>query len=529
MHEGMAHQLRGPDANREDPVSQEAQNNHPYQGKALLSGWRGHLHYCRTNAPGGRTLATIRTMRRRALLTISVFVSAAIGLRAGNKVDVSRYRNDANKLIDAALADNAGLNRLEYLCYRIGNRLSGSASLDRAIAWSADEMKKAGLAGVQTIPVKVPHWVRGRESAEMLEPLQKPLFMLGLGGSVGTPANGITADVVAVSNFDELEKLGHAGVAGKIVLYDAPFVTYDKTVIYRTEGASRAARLGAVAALVRSITPRSLRDPHTGALNYSAADPKIPSAAVSIEDAMWIHGLTRMGERVRLHLAMEAHMEPDADSADVIGEIVGREKPDEAVVIGGHIDSWDVGQGAQDDGSGAMAALEAVALIRKLGLQPRRTIRLVFWTNEENGGRGGIAYRDWANARGDKHVAAIEMDGGAEKPIGFDVGIGQAPPRGSQRATAPGRVSPEFMQRAGAAGSLLRQIEAAKIEHGEGEADIEPLMAQGIPGLGLLTVNAHYFDYHHTQADTFDKVAPDDFRRCTAVMAVMTYVLADLP
>src|SRR5579863_5360767 len=361
-------------------------------------------------------------MKWPVLLTAAV---ASVCFAADNKMDVSKYQATANKLIDAALADEAGLNRLEYLCYRIGNRLSGSAALDQAIAWGAEQMRQAGLANVRTIPVKVPHWVRGRESAEMLEPLQKPLFMLGLGGSVATPPDGITADVVTVSSFDELEKLGRRAVEGKIVLYDAPFTTYGQTVLYRSNGASRAARLGAVAALVRSVTPRSLRDPHTGAMQYSASDPKIPTAAVSVEDAMWMHALARAGQRVRVHLDMEAHMEPDADSADVMGEIVGREKPDEVVVIGGHIDSWDVGQGAHDDGSGIMAALEAAALIRKLGLQPRRMIRVVFWTNEENGGRGGVAYRDWAAAQGTKHVAAIEMDGGAEKPIGFDLAFGK--------------------------------------------------------------------------------------------------------
>lgn len=441
---------------------------------------------------------------------------AVVSIAANHKMDASRYQDTANKLIDAALADDVGLSRLEYLCYRIGNRLSGSPALDQAIAWGAEEMKKAGLENVRTIPVKVPHWVRGSESAEMLEPLKKPLFMLGLGGSVATPPDGITADVVAVSTFDELEKLGKTGVDGRIVLYDAPFVTYDKTVAYRSEGPSRAGRLGAVGALVRSVTPRSLRDPHTGALHYSAADPKIPAAAVSVEDAMWIHGLTRTGQKVRVHLTMEAHMEPDADSADVVGEIVGRERPNEVVVIGGHIDSWDVGQGAHDDGGGIMAALEAVALIRKLELQPRRTIRLVFWTNEENGGRGGLAYRDWADtqAEGSKHVAAIEMDGGAERPIGFDLGV---------------RQPPEAMRRASAIGSLLKRIDAAKIMPGEGEADIEPLMAQGVPGLGLRTVGTHYFDYHHSEADTFDKIVPEDFKRCAAALAVMSYVLADLP
>jgi Iap family predicted aminopeptidase len=430
------------------------------------------------------------------------------------------YKVTANNLIDAALADDAGLNRLEYLCYRIGNRVSGSESLNTAIAWAAGEMKNAGLANVRTIPVKVPHWVRGRESAEMLEPLEKPLFMLGLGGSIATPGGGITAEVVAVSNFEELEKLGRKGVEGKIVLYDAPFVKYGETVVYRSTGASRAARLGAVAALVRSITPRSLRDPHTGAMNYSATDPKIPSAAVSVEDAMWIHRLTQTGQKVRVRLSMEGHLEPDADSADVMGEIVGREKPDEVIVIGGHIDSWDVGQGAHDDGGGIMAALEAAALIKKLGLQPRRTIRVVFWTNEENGGRGGVAYRDWARAQLSKHVAAIEMDGGAEKPVGFDFAPGK------------GRDSEDVHQRAIAISELLKPRKDrfwTGIVPGEGEADIEPLMAEGVPGFGLRTVGTHYFDYHHTQADTFDKIAPDDFRRCAAIMAVMAYVLADWP
>ena len=448
---------------------------------------------------------------KRGLLLLPAL--ATLAFAADGVATASKYQDTANKLIDAALAGSAGLNRLEYLCYRIGNRLSGSPALEQAVAWSAEEMKKAGLANVRTLPVKVPHWVRGRESAEMLEPLRKPLFMLGLGGSVATPAGGITADVVAVSTFDELGKLGRRAVAGKIVLYDAPFVTYDQTVVYRTDGASRAARLGAVAALVRSTTPRSLRDPHTGEMEYTASDPKIPTAAVSLEDAIMMHRLARSSQRVRVHLAMESHFEPDADSADVVGEIIGREKPDEVVVIGGHIDSWDVGQGAHDDGAGAMAALEAVALMKKLGLRPRRTVRVVLWTNEENGGRGGIAYRNWAGPALSKHVAAIEMDGGAERPLGFDLASAPEPMR----------------NRAAAIGELLRRIDASKIRTGEAEADVEPLTAAHIPGFGLRTVMTHYFDYHHSEADTFDKIVPDDFRRCVAAMAVMSYVLADWP
>ena len=348
-------------------------------------------------------------MLRAAVL---LFAFAVTGLAADDAATAAKFKATADKLIDSALASDTGLNRLEYLCYRIGSRLGGSKALDDAIAWSAAMMGSSDLDNVRTIPATVPSWVRGAESAELLEPLHKPLFMLGLGGSVATPKDGITADVVVVSNFDGLEKLGRGGVAGKIVVFDAPFVDYDQTVVYRVTGASRAARLGAVAVLVRSITPRSLRDPHTGAMNYSQTDVKIPAAAVSVEDAIYLHRLVRTGQRVSVHLTMEAHMEPDASSGDVMGEITGRELPNEVVVIGGHIDSWDVGQGAEDDGSGAMAALEAIGLMKKLGLQPRRTIRVVFWTNEENGGRGGVAYRDWAKTQNEKHVAAIEMDGG---------------------------------------------------------------------------------------------------------------------
>jgi carboxypeptidase Q len=454
-------------------------------------------------------------LRYCVLIIAAAFLFSANAQMTNDSVIANRYSNDANRLIDAALKDDTALNRLEYLCYRIGNRLSGTAALDQAVKWSVDQMTNAGLANVRTIPVKVPHWVRGNESAEMLEPARKPLFMLGLGNSIATPKGGITAEVVTVSTFDELEKLGRAKVAGKIVLYDAPFTSYGETVLYRANGASRAARLGAVAALVRSVTPRSLRDPHTGVMIYTDGDPKIPTASVSVEDAMWIHKLTDSGERVRVHLEMEAHFEPDADSADVMGEIVGAKKPEEIVVIGGHLDSWDVGQGAHDDGGGIMAALGAISLIKQLGLHPARTLRVVFWVNEENGTRGAAAYKDWAGDTVAKHIAAIEMDGGAEKPIGFDLSSGPAADRMKSRAEA--------------IATLLKRIEANGIIPGEGEADIGPLMNAGVPAFGLRTVMAHYWDYHHTQADTFDKIVPDDFRRCMATMAVMSYILADWP
>ncbi|MDE3197591.1 MAG: M20/M25/M40 family metallo-hydrolase [Acidobacteriota bacterium] len=455
-----------------------------------------------------------------------VALAAAIAACLFAVAGISTYAENANKLIGAALKDTEGLRRLEYLCYRIGNRPNGSQALARAIEWSVDEMKRAGLENVRTIPVRVPHWVRGRESAVMVEPQRRPLFMLGLGGSTGAPKGGITADVVTVSTFGELEKLGRAAVEGKIVLYDAPFTTYDETVEYRNSGASRAARLGAVAALVRSVTPASLRDPHTGALDYTPADPKIPSAAVSVEDAIWIHHLTQAGEHVRVHLEMEAHYEADADSADAMGEIVGRELPEQVVVVGGHLDSWDVGQGAQDDGSGAVAALEAVTLMKQLGLRPRRTVRVVLWVDEENGGNGGAAYRRWLGAKAGDHYAAIEMDSGAEQPLGFNFtapGREAASPRGGASAA----VKPEIRKRAEEAAGLLARIGAASVRDGAAEADVEPLLSAGIPAFGLRTATEHYWNYHHSEADTFDKVDPGDFRKCVAALAAMTYTLAD--
>lgn len=225
---------------------------------------------------------------------------------------------------------------------------------------------------------------------------------------------------------------------------------------------------------------------------------------------------------------MEAHTEPDADSANVMGEIRGRELPDEVVVIGGHLDSWDVGQGAHDDGGGVIAALQALALMKQLGIQPRRTVRVVFWVNEENGGRGGQTYRQWVGEEIGHQYAAIEMDGGAERPVGFDLAAASSERRSPASGAQPRRMPPLFEARVKALGWMLKGIGADRVERGEAEADIEPLVASGVPGLGLRTVGEHYFDYHHTDADTFDKIVPDDFRKCIAAMAVMSYGLAEL-
>ncbi|HET9012532.1 MAG TPA: M20/M25/M40 family metallo-hydrolase, partial [Gemmatimonadaceae bacterium] len=303
------------------------------------------------------------------------------------------YRAATDRLIDAATKDSAAWNRIAELTDTFGHRLSGSEALERAIDWTLARMRSDGLENVRGEPVMVPHWVRGEESAELVAPRRKAMTMLGLGGSVGTPAGGLTAPVLVVTSFDDLQKRA-ADARGKIVLFDVPFTTYGQTVAYRGAGAAAASRAGAVAMLLRSVASFSMNSPHTGSMRRDTTATPIPAAAITVEDAMLLHRLQDRGVTPSVHLTMNARTLPDAPSRNVVAELRGRELPDEVVVLGGHIDSWDVGQGAMDDAGGVVAAWEAVRLMKQLGLRPRRTVRVVGWTNEENGTRGGIGYRN---------------------------------------------------------------------------------------------------------------------------------------
>jgi carboxypeptidase Q len=421
------------------------------------------------------------------------------------------YREPAARLVGEALSGRFAWERLALISDTFGNRLSGSQSLEDTIQWAAQEMKKDGLENVHTEPVKVPHWVRGQESAEITAPRRQPLVMLGLGNSVGTPPEGIEAEIVIVHSFEELDA-ARDRIKGRIVLFNVPFTTYGETVIFRGSGPSRAATLGAVAALVRSVGPVGLRLPHTGALRYADGVPQIPAAAITSEDADRLQRMLDRGTPVKVRLKMEAKFLPDADSFNVVGEIRGRELPDEVVVVGGHIDSWDVGTGSTDDGGGCVVTWEALRLMKKLNLRPRRTVRVVLWTNEENGTRGGMAYRDRHRAQLANHVLMLESDSGVFSPTGFGF-TGSAAARAKVVAIA----------------GLLRGIQADKIA-GPGEgADIGPSVeAAGIPAMSL-EVDGNYFLIHHTQADTVDKIDPMDMARASAAVSVIAYVVAEMP
>jgi carboxypeptidase Q len=425
---------------------------------------------------------------------------------------VDAYRADATRIVQESTSNQFAWNRLAELTDTYGNRLSGSENLNRAIAWAAATMKKDGFDNVHTEKAMVPRWVRGAESATIVDPPEHPVAILGLGGSVATPPAGIEADVLVVKTFDELAQRA-SDAKGKIVLFNAPYVSYGQTNQYRTSGPSAAARVGAVAALVRAIGPTGLRTPHTGSTSYAEGVEKIPAAAVSAEDAERMQRIVDRGRRVRVRLRMEAHYEPDAESANVVGEIRGRELPDEVVLVGGHFDSWDVGTGASDDGVGCIVTWEAARLMMKLNIRPRRTVRVVLFTNEENGLRGGTAYRDRYKAEAARHVLAIESDSGVFAPtrIGFS---GSEPAQRAMRDI----------------GALLSSFGLPEIGSGGGGADIGPIAQAGrVPMLAYQGDSARYFTIHHTPADTVDRIAPDEVSKAAAALGVITYIVAEMP
>jgi carboxypeptidase Q len=434
---------------------------------------------------------------------------------------------ELKRIRQAALSSDYAYRQVAHLANNIGPRLSGSPQAAKAVEYVAGELK-AIESEVQLEKVIVPHWVRGEETAALVQfPGQaqnaaQKIVLCALGGSVATPSEGITAEVVVVKNFDELRSIGREKAAGKIVLFNYPFdkqmaaegragEAYAEAVVYRSDGPSAAARQGAVACLVRSVGGAEYRIPHTGQTNYVDDASRIPAAAVAAEDADLIVDLVGQGP-VRMKLILTPQTLPDVESANVIGDIKGSEHPEQLVVVSGHLDSWDLGTGATDDGAGVAVAMEAAHLVHQLHLRPKRTIRVIAWMNEENGLTGSKQYardheKDWPN-----HFAAMEIDNGAGHPTGLNV-------KGKfeiKRILAPVLA---VLQESGAGGVSF-------VEHVG--ADIEPMEKAGVPALSPIQDSRFYFNYHHTAADTLDKIVPKELAENSAVVAVAAYALANM-
>ena len=424
----------------------------------------------------------------------------------------------AARLVGSALTDGVAYARAAELTDGIGPRLSGSAGAEAAVKWALQRFRDDGLE-VRTEPVKVPHWVRGEERGEVLPARNRsghPLALTALGGSPGTPQGGISADVVEVRSIAELQSLGEKA-RGKIVFFNHSMSTaggktgYGEASPLRNHGPAEAAKLGAAAALVRSLATASLRDPHTGATTFPDGAPKLPAAAIAVEDAELLHRLLQRGP-VQVRLGLGCRTLPDADSANVVADARGREKPDEVVLLGAHLDSWDLAQGAVDDAAGVAVVMEAARLIAQLPQRPRRTVRAVLFMNEENGLAGGKAYAKEHAGEGGRHVAALESDAGAGRPISVGLRAGE----GAQALLTP------WLQ-------PLETLGVADFGGEAGGADIGPLAALRVPFVGVQQDVSRYFDYHHSAADTLDKIRPSDLAQTAAAVAWVAYALAEMP
>ena len=445
-------------------------------------------------------------------LVLCFAIAAYVSTQAQGPSWLDAYRADTTRIIHTATKDDFAWRRLAQLTDTFGHRLSNSDNMARAVAWAVATMKADGLENVRAEKVMVPNWVRGAESAEIVEPGRHSLSVIGLGGTVATPAGGLDADVVVVASFADLRSKA-AEVKGRIVLFDVPYTNYSETVVYRTGGARAAVELGAVATLVRAVGPIGLRTAHTGSVQYAPGRPGIPALSIAAEDANRIARLSAAGKRVRLHLVTSGRLEADVPSANVVGEIVGRELPQEVVLVGGHFDSWDVGTGASDDAVGCVITWEALRIMKQLGLRPRRTVRVVLWTNEEHGLAGASAYAEKYSSSAANHVLALEADSGVFAPasIGFT---------GSLAA----RLVMAQM------GTLLTPLGLQDIGAGGGGADIGPIVQAGnVPALAYLGDPSRYFVIHHTAADTVERSASEVVSTAAAAIAVLSYVAAEMP
>lgn len=421
----------------------------------------------------------------------------------------------ADRIIDFTVngeGQNQTYNRLAEFVDRFGSRLAGSQNLENAIDYMIDVLNNEGLDNVHGEKVTIPHWVRGNESAELLEPRKHPLAILGLGSSVGTPPEGITAKVLVVRSFDELKSRA-SEANGKIVVYNEDYVDYRTTKAYRRRGAVEGAKVGAVATLIRSVTPFSLYTPHAGMQDYEDEVPKIPTACITTEDAEMLWRMSQRGEKIVVRLIMGAQNLPCVESRNIVAEIKGSKYPEQVVLVSGHLDSWDVGQGAMDDGGGAFISWQALSIIHQLGLRPKRTLRAVLWTAEEFGAIGGQSYWEAHKADIANYDLVMESDSGTFKPQGIAF-------TGNKNATA---IMEQLVN------TLLVQINATQLKSPADQASDLPWWIQnGVPGSNLLNDNSDYFSYHHTNADMMTVENAHALDLCSAVWAVVAFSVADM-
>jgi carboxypeptidase Q len=422
-----------------------------------------------------------------------------------------KYKDKVEMIIKESEKNNASYDRLAYLCDTYGHRLSGSEGLEKALAWIYQEMIKDNMENVQLDDVMVPNWKRGNEYCNLVYPRNAKIKMLALGNSLGTPLDGITAEVYVVSNKEELLK-NPEKAKGKIVLFNAVYKSYGETVQFRFSGAQWAAEAGAVASMIRSVSPHDMNSPHTGVMSYGESARKIPHIAITSEDADMLQRMQERGVKPVVKIYSEAHFLPDALSHNVMSEVVGYEKPDEIIVAGGHIDSWDVGTGAMDDAGGCVSTWEAVRIIKDLKLKPKRTIRVCHWTNEENGTAGGKAYAELHKK--EKHIMGFEFDVGVFAPSHI-------------RFTGDEKIYKKIKNFE----KLLKLVDKdLGVAEGGGGVDIGPLVKQAnIPAMSLSTgADSNYFWYHHSDTDTMDKIKPADLKKCVSAIAVTLYLYSEM-
>ncbi len=453
----------------------------------------------------------------KKLLLLLWFFSAAYS--------ISAQQNDSliiRKLFTEVLTKGQCYQTLDYLSNPIGGRLSGSPEAARAVSYMQQTMKDVGLDSVWLQEVMVPHWVRGEkeEGAIVTTKDRISVNICALGNSVGTPDGGLEAQVIEVKGLEEVEKLGKEKIQGKIVFFNRPMdpihihtgTAYGGAVDQRSRGASMAAKYGAIGVVVRSMTLALDDNPHTGAMNYNDSFPKIPACAISTKGAEQLSKAMhlRVAGSIKFYFKQNCRMLADEKSYNVIGEIKGAEKPNEIILVGGHLDAWDNGDGAHDDGAGCVQSLEVLRLFKTLGIKPKRTLRCVLFMNEENGLRGGLKYAELAAANKEKHLAAIESDAGGFTPRGFN-------------CSAVGDTMVRFQSWL----PLLKPYGIEKITWPGGGADIGPLSKQGVITIGLVPDSQRYFDYHHTTIDTFDKVNKRELELGAASMAALVWLLSE--